>query len=80
MENNRAILGALIFIVLVLGANFVLYAIAKGAARSNGGGFAETIARSIRRYSRKEDDSIDELRRRIDGLSEKSKSGPSDSE
>ncbi len=35
METNKAVIGALLFILLVVGANFVMYAIARGAAKSN---------------------------------------------
>ena len=42
MEENKAVIGALLFIVLVVGANFVMYAIARGAANSKQKGFWET--------------------------------------
>ena len=43
METNKAVIGAIIFIVLIVGANFVMYAIARGAAQPNQKGFLETM-------------------------------------
>jgi len=68
MENPRALIGALIFIGLVLGANFIMYAIARGAVRSNKMGFWEMFGRSLKTSTSKKDDSMDELRRRIKDL------------
>ncbi len=38
MENEKAVIGALFFILLVVGANFIMYGIARGAAQSKGKG------------------------------------------
>ena len=47
MEENKAVIGALLFIILVVGANFVMYAIARGAANTKEKGFWETITKSL---------------------------------
>ena len=33
MESDSALIAALIFILLIIGANFVMYAIARGSAK-----------------------------------------------
>ena len=67
MENEKAVIGALLFIVLVIGANFVMYAIARGAANSKQKGFWETIGKSLN-TSVKKDDSMDELHPKLEEL------------
>ena len=74
METNKAVIGALLFIVLVIGANLVMYAIARGAARSNNKGFLETISKSLYTSTQKKDNSMDELRQKMEEL-EKAKKG-----
>lgn len=68
MESNTAVIGALIFIVLIIGANFVMYAIARGAANSKQKGFLETISKSLNASNQKKDNSMDELRQKIEEL------------
>lgn len=70
METNTATIGALIFIALVVGANFIMYAIARGAARSNGKSFLETLSQSLNASSTKKDEPMDELRRKMQELEE----------
>jgi hypothetical protein len=67
METNKAVIGALLFIVLVVGANFVMYAIARGAVNTRGKGFWETITKSLYTPS-KRDISMDELRKKMEEL------------
>ncbi|MBK7452882.1 MAG: hypothetical protein IPJ46_03930 [Anaerolineales bacterium] len=76
MESNKAVIGALLFILLVIGANFVMYAIARGAANSKQKGFLETISKSLNTSTQKKDNSMDELRQKIEEL-EKGKKGDS---
>jgi hypothetical protein len=73
METNKAVIGALLFIVLVIGANFILYAIARGAARSNQKSFLETMSRSFNTSTRKKDNSMDELRQKMEELNKDKK-------
>ena len=67
MESNKAVIGALLFILLVIGANFVMYAIARGAANSKQKGILETIGRSLSTSIRK-DDPMAELRQKMEEL------------
>jgi len=67
METNKAVIGALVFIILVIGANFIMYAIARGAVNSKEKGFLETITKSLG-TSMKKDDPMDELRQKIEEL------------
>jgi len=68
MEANKAVIGALLFIILVVGANFAMYAIARGAAKSNNKGFFETISKSLNASPTKRDETMDELRKKIEEL------------
>jgi hypothetical protein len=77
MENSKAVIGALLFILLVIGANFFMYAIARGAAKSNQKSFLETISNSLNTSTQKKDNSMDELRQKIAEL-EKGKKGDTD--
>jgi hypothetical protein len=67
MEINKAVIGALIFILLVVGANFFMYAIARGAVHTKGTGFWETINKSLYTPSKREN-SMDELRKKMEEL------------
>ncbi len=80
METNKALIGALIFIILVAGANFVMYAIARGAARSNQKSFLETLSQSLNASPKKKDESLDELHRKIQELEEGKKKDAGESE
>jgi hypothetical protein len=73
MEDNKAVVGALFFIVLVIGANVVMYAIARGAARPNNKGFLETIIKSLKPSIQKKDNSMDELRNKVEELKKEKK-------
>jgi hypothetical protein len=68
METNKAVIGALLFIILIVGANFVMYAIARGAANSKQKGFWETIGKSLNTSTQKKDNSMDELRQKVEEL------------
>lgn len=68
METNKAVIGAIIFIILIVGANFVMYAIARGAARPNQKSFLETMIKSLNTSTRKKDNSMDELRQKMEEL------------
>lgn len=79
IEDNRALIGALIIIGLILGANFLMYAIARGATRSNKKSFLETLRKSLAQPTQKQEDPLDELRRRIRRLEQGKKDYPGDS-
>jgi hypothetical protein len=72
MEENKAVIGALLFIALVIGSNFVMYGIARGAANSKQKGFWETIGKSLN-TSVKKDDSMDELHKKMEELNKSEK-------
>ena len=80
MESNKAVIGALLFILLVIGANFVMYAIARGAANSKQKGFLETISKSLNTSTQKKDNSMDELRQKIEELEKGKKEDSGESE
>lgn len=68
MEENKVLIGALIFIVMVVGANFIMYAIVRGATRPGGGGFLETITKSLNANQTKKKDDMEELRHTVQEL------------
>jgi len=80
MESDNAVVGAIIFIVMILGANFVMYAIARGAIRPNNRSFLEHLGKSLSQPMQKKDDSLDELHRRIQALDEAGKDPPQNPE
>ncbi|RJP49427.1 MAG: hypothetical protein C4557_11280 [Anaerolineaceae bacterium] len=80
MDENRIWLGILVFVVLVVGANLVMYAMVRGAFRSGGRGGMETMFKSIQAGRRKKENELDELRRTVQQLDEGRKDPPLDSE
>jgi uncharacterized protein HemX len=80
MEANKALIGAIIFIVLIVGANFVMYAIARGAAKSNQKSFLETISQSLNQPGQNKNNSMDELRRKMEELEKGKKEDTGESE
>ncbi|MBV6393180.1 MAG: hypothetical protein KPEEDBHJ_02416 [Anaerolineales bacterium] len=65
MEEYKTLIGAALFIGLVIGANFIMYAIARGATRTGGGGFLETVAKALTANPSKKKDEMEELRRSV---------------
>ncbi|NOT04974.1 MAG: hypothetical protein HOP27_10290 [Anaerolineales bacterium] len=80
MENTRAFWGALLFILIIVGANFVMYGIARGAAKSNQKGFLETISKSLNTSNQKKDNSMAELRQKMEELEKGKKEDSGESE
>jgi hypothetical protein len=80
MESSNAAIGLLIIILLIVGANFVMYAIARGAARRSDrqGGNSRWMSSLKDSLSKPMDTpahkSMDELRKRVEEL-EKKKNG-----
>ena len=68
METAKAVIGALFFNLLVVGANFVMYGIVRGAAQSKGKGFWETFGKAMNTSTRKKEDEMDELRKKMEEL------------
>jgi hypothetical protein len=80
MEENKVLIGALLFIGLVIGSNFIMYAIARGAANSKQKGFLETLSQSLNASPKKKEESMDELRRKIQELEKGKNDSTGDSE
>jgi len=80
MEENKALIGALIFIGLVVGSNFVMYAIARGATRPGGTGFLETVAKALNANQTKKQDDMAELRHTLQKMNEGKDKADEDSE
>lgn len=80
MESNTAFWGALFFILLVAGANFMMYAIVRGVTRSGNKNFLETLSNSFNPAAKKKDESMQELRQRIQELEKGKKDKAGDSE
>lgn len=80
MESNNAVLGAVIFILMILLANFVMYAIARGAAHPNQKSFWEILGKSINTPTRPKDDPMDELHHKMEELQKGKKENTGDSE
>ncbi len=68
MESNKAVIGALLFIILVVGANVVMYVVARNWAKPNNKNFLETISKSLNTSTQKKDNSMDELRQKMEEL------------
>ena len=68
MENEKAVIGALFFILLIVGANFVMYGIVRGAANAKRKGFWETFSKAMNASTKKKNDDMDELRRKLEEL------------
>ncbi|MBK8782404.1 MAG: hypothetical protein IPO22_11485 [Anaerolineales bacterium] len=80
MENPAAFWGALFFILLVAGANFMMFAIVRGVTRSGNKNFLETLSNTLNPNARKKDESMQELRQRIQELEKSKKDQAGDSE
>ena len=72
MELNSPAIGLLIIILLILGANFVMYAIARGAARGRNSRWMSSLKDSLSKpMNTSVNRSMDELRKRIEELQQK---------
>lgn len=80
METSKLMIGALIFIVLVVGINLVMYAMVRGAFRSDGKGAFDNFSKSLTTSTKKQSEPINELRRRVEELNAGKKEASSDSE
>ena len=69
MESNTAAIGLLIIILLVVGANFVMYAIARGATKGGNSRWMSALRDSLKKplegFSSKP---MDELRKQVEEL------------
>jgi len=76
MESDRALNGALIFIVLIVGSNFIMYLIARNWAKGGDSRWMSALKNSLSKplNDSPASKSMDELRKRVDDL-EKKKNG-----
>lgn len=69
MENERVLIGALIFILIVVGSNFVMYAIARGAAKGGDSRWMSSLRDALSKPTESSANrSMDELRRKMEEL------------
>lgn len=74
MELNEAAIGLLIIILLVVGANFVMYAIARGATRGGNSRWMTALKDSLSKpMNTPASKSMDELRKQVEELQKKQK-------
>jgi len=72
LEINQAAIGLLIIILLIVGANFVMYAIARGATRGGNSRWMSAMKDSLSKPMNTEaNKSMDELRKRVEELEKK---------
>lgn len=72
MELNSAAIGLLIIVILIVGANFVMYAIARGATRGGNSRWMSALKDSLSRpMNSPANQSMDELRKRVQELEKK---------
>ena len=74
MESNKIAIAALLFIVLIVGINFAMYAIARGATKGGDsrwlGALRDSLSKPMEGSSNK---SMDELRKQIEELKNEEK-------
>ena len=69
MELSSAAIGLLIIILLIVGANLVMYAIARGATRGGNSRWMSALKDSLSKpMDSPSNQSMDELRRRVEEL------------
>jgi hypothetical protein len=72
MDSSKAAIGLLIIILLIVGANFVMYAIARGATRGGNSRWMSALKDSLRKpMDTPANQSMDELRKRVEELKTK---------
>jgi hypothetical protein len=72
MESGNAAIGLLIIILLIVGANFVMYAIARGWAKGGDSRWMSALKDSLSKpMNTPANQSMDELRKRIEELEKK---------
>lgn len=68
MENSRTAIAALLFIILIVGINVMMYGIVRGVMRGGKNGPLETMMKAINPVGKKRDDEYEELRRSVGQL------------
>jgi hypothetical protein len=82
MENTRAFWGALLFIMVIVGANVIMYGMVRSITRSSrkGTNFLESMGNMFNPSNQKKDNSMEELHKKIEELNGGKKKNPPDSE
>lgn len=73
MEPGNAVVGALILIALVLGANLVMFVIARNWARGGDSRWMSELKKGLNKPFEPRDKSMDELRQKMEELQKKDK-------
>ena len=74
MESDRILIGALIFILIVVGAHVDMYDIASGWARGGNSRWMSALRDSLSKTMQSQaDKSMDELRKQVEELEKKKK-------
>ena len=74
MESGNAVLGAVIFIVLILGANFVMYVFARNWARGGDSKWMSALKDGLNKpLENQRSKDMDELRQKMEELQRNSK-------
>jgi hypothetical protein len=74
MESGNAVVGALIFIVLILGANLVMYGIARGWARGGDSKWMSALKQGLSKpLDSQANRSMDELHQKMQDLQQSDK-------
>ena len=72
MEIDSPAIGLLIIILLIVGANFIMYAIARGATRGGNSHWMSSLKDSLSKpLNTPANKSMDELRKRLEELEKK---------
>lgn len=71
MESDRVLIAALLFILLIIGSNFVMYAIARGATKGGDSRWMSALRDSLKKpLEGSSSKPMDELRKRVEELEE----------
>ena len=72
MDSNKIAIAALLFIVLIVGINFAMYAIARGAAKGGDSRWMGALKDSLRKpMESSSNKSMEELRNQVEELKKK---------
>jgi len=74
MESNRIAIAALLFIVLIIGSNFVIYFIARSWAKGGDSRWMSALRKSLSKpMESSSNKSMDELRKQVEELKREKK-------
>jgi len=69
MENERIMLGALIFVLIIVGSNLVMYGVVRGMTRGGESNWMNSIRKSLDKpLEGSTNKSMDELRKKVEEL------------